>query len=112
MRNNIKLGLYSLLPVALLAFLNNVIAKLTGNALFPAPPVSVVNMQILSDELRVAIEDATGGSIVARKVRDAKVLAVRDVLRIQRLRTVGVRGQRSGPGRAVSARQTRSLLTW
>lgn len=81
MRTNIKLGLYRLLPVALLAFLDNVISKITGNTLFPAPPITVVDMQKLSDELRAAIEDATEGSVIARKGRDAKVLEVRDALR-------------------------------
>ncbi|MBK6944522.1 MAG: hypothetical protein IPH21_07500 [Flavobacteriales bacterium] len=82
MRNNIKMGLSRLIPVALLAFLDNVIAKFTGSTLFSAPPVTVVDMQNLSDELRAAIEAATGGSIVTRKVRDAKVLEAQEVLRL------------------------------
>jgi hypothetical protein len=83
MRANIKLALYNLVPVALLALLDNVIQKLTGNALFPAPPVTLAAMQANSDELKAAIEDATGGSTAARKHRNNVVAKTRDILRIQ-----------------------------
>lgn len=81
MRSNIKLGLFRLLPVTLLALLDNVIAKLTGNALFPAPPVTLAALGTLRDQLKAAIEAATNGSVAARKYRDGLVLEVRDALR-------------------------------
>ena len=81
MRSNIKLSLTRLLPVALLALLDQVIAKFTGNALFPSPPLSLAALNSLSTEFKDAITDATEGSVAARKLRDAKVLEVRDGLR-------------------------------
>lgn len=81
MRSNIRLSLTRLLPVALLALLDQVIAKFTGNALFPSPPLSLAALTALSTELKVAITDATEGSVAARKFRDVKVLEVRDALR-------------------------------
>lgn len=81
MRSNIKLGLSGLLPIALLALLDQVIAKFTGSILFPAPPLTLAAMNTLSTEFRDAITAATEGSVVARKIRDAKVLEVQDALR-------------------------------
>lgn len=71
-----------MLPVALLAFLNHVIAKLTGNALFPTPPVSLAGMQALRDELQAAISAGTDGSSADREHRRSKVREVRDLLRV------------------------------
>lgn len=81
MRANIKLGLFDLTPVRLLALFNNVIAKLTGSAVFTAPPVAVPDLTAQSEALADAIELATDGSLAARKQRDALVLEVRDTLR-------------------------------
>ena len=80
MRTNIKLGLYLLLPTALLALLNHVISKLTGNAFFPAPPLTLLQMQALSDAFAKSIDDSMGGSVESRTIRDAKVLEVRTAL--------------------------------
>lgn len=82
MRTNIKLRLFRLVPIALLALLNNVISKLTGNALFPLPPISLAALIKLRDQFRAIIESATNGSLEARRQRDAMVLEVRDALRV------------------------------
>ena len=82
MRTNIKLGLYLLLPTALLALLNHVISKLTGNLLFPAPPLTLVQMQALSDAFAKSIDDSMGGSVESRTIRDANVQEVRSALRV------------------------------
>lgn len=82
MRANIKLQLSEQMPVQLLALLGNVIRKMTGNALFPTPPVSLAEMETKRDELEGAIEDATNGSLAARKLRDVKVGEVRELLRM------------------------------
>lgn len=81
MRSNIKIGLFTLTPVQLLALLNNVIAKFTGSTLFATPLIPLAELQAQSDALHAAIDDATNGSLIARKVRDAKVDEVRNVLR-------------------------------
>lgn len=81
MRANIKLELSKLLPVAVLALLDNVIAKLTGNALFPDLPVSLADMSTFRDGLKKAIAEATGGSVNARKLRDKQVLEAHSLLR-------------------------------
>ena len=82
MRSNIKLGLFRLLPTALLTLLNHVISKLTGNALFPNTPLSVAEMTTLHGELESAIDKAMGGGVEERKVRDSKVLEVRSAMRV------------------------------
>ena len=81
MKANIRLALFSLTAVRLLALLRNVIAKLTGNALFPNPPVTLVDMKAKGDELQVAIENATDGSKASKAARNALVLEVRAMLR-------------------------------
>ncbi len=82
MRANIKIGLFRMLPPALLAFLNHIIAKLTGNALFPNLPVSIVDMTALSTALQSAITAAIDGTSTDREHRKAVVLQVQDVLRV------------------------------
>lgn len=82
MRANIKIGLAKMLPPALLAFFNHVIAKLTGNALFPNLPVPLVDMTALSTTLQSAITAAIDGTSTDRAHRDAVVQEVRDVLRV------------------------------
>ncbi len=81
MKANIRLALFSLTAVRLLALLRNVIAKLTGNALFPNPPVTLVDMKAKGDELQAAIENATDGSRASKAARNALVLEVRAMLR-------------------------------
>lgn len=82
MRANIKTAASKLLPTALLAFLGNIIAKLTGNALFPTPPQPLASMQTLYNELEAAIEAATDGGTAAREHRNKKVAEVRDLVRV------------------------------
>ena len=71
-----------MLPPALLAFFNHVIAKLTGNALFPNLPVALVDMTALSTSLQTAITASIDGTSNDRAHRDAVVLEVQDVLRV------------------------------
>jgi hypothetical protein len=82
MRANIKLALSKLLSVAVLALLANVIKKMTGNSLFTTPPRTMAQLGDLRNELQDAIEDATGGSVLARKYRDSKVAEAKEVLRL------------------------------
>lgn len=81
MRANIKIGLANMLPPALLAFFNHIIAKLTGNAQFPNLPMSIVDMTALSTTLQTAITAAIDGNSTDREHRNAVVLEVQDVLR-------------------------------
>ena len=81
MRANIKIGLAKMLPPALLAFFNHIIAKLTGNAQFPNLPMSIVDMNTLSAKLQTAISSAIDGNSTDREHRNAVVLEVQDVLR-------------------------------
>jgi len=84
MRQNIKLSLYKLAVLQLLALLNNVIEKLTANAaVFTTPPITVLAMKTLSDKFAKAINAATDGGVADRKERDKLVLEVRSLLRIQ-----------------------------
>lgn len=64
-----------------LALLNNVIAKITGNAHFPSPPLTQEEYGALRDEYQALIEAATNGSVAAKKARDKKTVEVKDVLR-------------------------------
>jgi hypothetical protein len=82
MRANIKLGLFGMLPAALLAFLDHVIVKLTGNTLFPTPPVPLAGMETLRDELHAAIQAARDGNSHDREHRRSKVREVQDLLRV------------------------------
>ena len=82
MRANIKIGLATMLPPALLAFFNHIIAKLTGNATFPNLPVSIVDMTTLSTSLKDAISAAIDGNSTDRAHRNAVVKEVQDVLRV------------------------------
>lgn len=70
MKANIKLMLSVLTPVALLTLLRNVIAKMTGNALFPDPPVSMADMEVLGNTFQAEIERALDGSRAAKLKRD------------------------------------------
>lgn len=83
MKANIKLSLYRLSVLALLALLRNVVAKMTGNANFATPAVSLVDMTAQGDTLEAAIEAATNGSKEAMVVRDEEVARTRAMLRIQ-----------------------------
>lgn len=80
MKANIKTALFRLIPIALLALLNNVIAKLTGNAQLPSPPVDLATMTAASNELEAAIEKASNGSQHDRTVRNTLVKKVRGML--------------------------------
>jgi hypothetical protein len=62
MKANIRLSLFRKTAILVLALLKNVIAKMTGNTFFPAPPHTMVQAQAKADELEVAIAEATEGS--------------------------------------------------
>ncbi|MBK7269838.1 MAG: fibronectin type III domain-containing protein [Flavobacteriales bacterium] len=79
---NIKLSLYKLIPVSLLALIRTVIANMTGNANFPTPKVSMANMNTMADALEAAITAATNGDRQSRILRDNLVLETRDMLRM------------------------------
>jgi hypothetical protein len=84
MRSNIKLSLYKLAVLRLLALFNNVIEKLTENAaVFAAPPIALSAMKSLRDDFSKAITDATDSGTSARKKRDNLVPEVRNMLRTQ-----------------------------
>ncbi|MBK7554129.1 MAG: fibronectin type III domain-containing protein [Flavobacteriales bacterium] len=80
MKANITLALYKKIPVVLLALLNNVIEKLTGNIKLPTPPVSLTVMQTLADAYEQAVEDAQFGSQASKAARNALTKEVRAVL--------------------------------
>lgn len=92
MKANIKLSLNELTFVKLLALINNVIAKMTGNANFTTPAVPLPEMRTLADAFEVAIEDATSGSRQSKLQRNAMMEEVRTMLRKQAdyVRTVAV----------------------
>lgn len=83
MKANIKLQLGRLTPIALLALVRTVVARMTGNANFPTPAVDLAELAAKADELEVAIEAATNGSRQSRLERDQLVLEVQDLLRVQ-----------------------------
>ena len=83
MKANIKLSLFELTFVKLLALLRNVVAKMTGNANFTNPAVPLSDMTKLADDLEAAIEDATNGSRQSKLVRNALVQQGRTMLRVQ-----------------------------
>lgn len=83
MKANIKLSLFRLTVLALLALLRNVIAKMTGNANFTTPAVTVAAMTTQADKLEAAIEAATDGSKQNRILRDVEVAATEAMLRVQ-----------------------------
>ena len=83
MKPNINLSLTRLSVLALLALLRNVIAKMTGNAFFTTPAVTMVAMDGQADALEAAIEAATDGSKEARILRDVEVAKAQAMLRIQ-----------------------------
>ena len=78
---NIKSGFSSFTYKALLTLLNNVIDKLTTNALmFPDLPVSLAALQALADKFNTAISKAIKGSEAARATRDAQAVEVKKSL--------------------------------
>ena len=83
MKANIKLSLFELTFVKLLALLRHVIAQMTGNPNFTTPAVTVVVMKALADALEAAIEDATNGSRQSKLVRNQLALDARAMLRAQ-----------------------------
>ena len=83
MKANIKLSLFLLNFVRLLALLRNVIAKMTGNPNFTTPAVTMAEMGTLADAFELAIEEATNGSRQSKLVRNELRDQVRDMLRKQ-----------------------------
>lgn len=78
---NIKSGFSSFTFKALLTLLNNVIDKLTVNVLlFPALPVSLLDLQNLADKFNTAISRAIKGSEAARAERDEQAVEVKKAL--------------------------------
>ena len=73
MKQNIRLTLSRLNPVAVLMLLRNVISKMTGNPLFATPKVPLADMTLLANELSAAIDLATAGSRQAKLDRNALV---------------------------------------
>lgn len=80
---NIKLSLFQLTFVKLLALIRNVIAKMTNNPHFTTPAVTMAAMTALADTFEAAIEDATNGSRQSKLVRNQLMLDVRAMLRTQ-----------------------------
>jgi len=83
MKANIKLSLFELTFVKLLALLRNVVAKMTGNPNFTTPAVPLGDMKQLADDLEAAIEDATNGSRQSKLVRNALAQQAHTLLRTQ-----------------------------
>lgn len=83
MKANIKLSLFKLSVVKLLALLQHVIKQMTGNANFTTPAVPLATMQTLADDFEIAIEAAINGSRQSRLVRDQIRDQVRAVLTTQ-----------------------------
>lgn len=80
MKAKIKLALYSITAVRLLALLRNVVTKLTGNAFFPSPPVTLAELTTKGDELEAAIAQATEGSKASKGARNAVMAEVKVML--------------------------------
>lgn len=80
MKSKVKVSLFKLTAVYLLALLRNVVAKLTGNANFPTPPVSLADMTTKGDELEAAIEEATNGSKASKEARNKLETEVKAML--------------------------------
>ena len=80
---NIALGLTKLRAVQVVALMNNVVAKMTGNANFTTPEVPLADMQAKADALEVAIEQATEGSKQSRLNRDLLIRDCRKLLNKQ-----------------------------
>ena len=83
MKANIKLGLFRLIPTALLTLIRHVIAQMTGNPNFTTPAVTMLIMGQLADKLEGAIEAAINGTQEDRLFRDEVVVECQDMLRIQ-----------------------------
>ncbi len=77
---NIRLALFALRAPALLILLRNVIAKLTGNIFFPAPPHTLAAMGTLADDLESATKNALQGGLADRELRNALVEQTKEVL--------------------------------
>ena len=83
MKSNIRLNLTALRPVALLALMRNVVAKMTGNANFPTPAVDLADLKAKADALEAAIEAATFGSRQSKLLRNDLEREAKDMLRAQ-----------------------------
>jgi hypothetical protein len=80
MFSDIKNGTSKLRPALLLAFLQSIIEKLTGNLSFPDLPIDLTALNALATAFANSIAKATQGTPSARAARDAKVLQVRAAL--------------------------------
>lgn len=83
MRKDIKLSLWDRTVIQLLALLQNVIEKFTGNANFLGAPYTIAQMEAKRLAYAEAIAAATDGGVADRALRDQLTLEVRDLLRVQ-----------------------------
>lgn len=83
MKQNIRLTLSRLNPVAVLMLLRNVISKMTGNLYFTTPKVDLTAMALLGDKLEASIDLATAGSKQAKLDRDELVTLAKADLNAQ-----------------------------
>jgi hypothetical protein len=79
-KSNIALHLSKQRPVLVLALMNNVVAKMTGNPNFTDPAVKLADMQAKADELKLAIEAATDGSRQSKLLRNELLTASKVML--------------------------------
>jgi hypothetical protein len=78
---NIRSGFSHFSFSALLELLNNVIDKLTANAVtFPDPPVPLATLAALATAFSAGISNAIKGSEAARAARNAKAVQVKAAL--------------------------------
>lgn len=83
MKANIRLSLFKLTFVKLLALLRHVFKQMSGNPNFTTPAVTMAAMTALADAFEAAIEGATNGSRGSKLVRNQLALDVQDMLRTQ-----------------------------
>jgi len=81
MKANIKLELKTLTPPRVAALMSTVHQGMDGNAHFPAPPVSMADLDLQRMSYQAAIAAATDGSLVDRKRRDEMTEACKNTLR-------------------------------
>ena len=83
MKANIKLSVLRQRPEAVLALARNVVGKMSGNANFITPAVTMADMTAAADALETAIEEATFGSRQSKLLRNDAKNALSTLLRKQ-----------------------------
>ena len=81
MKANIKLDLKNLTPVGILTLMGKVHGSMDGNANFPAPPISMPDLQAQCAQYNDAIIEAMDGGLRDRTRRDALTEACKNMLR-------------------------------